>query len=259
MAAPSYRDTILTPTEPETERLFHCDDESNPVPESGHVAKGPPKYLPLRFLLLLWKSCVLLLALYGLLGLWQRMNDHSALVKQDASCSSGMSVAGKMDPAPVKQDASCSCGTSVAEAMAKGCQYDILSSAWLPPRCRDEKLSAQFDKAGPGPGGAWSYFADLNGTTLIDPSTLSQLTNTGRTYYATNTWHIVHCFYFWKKQYRAKFTGVTVEAWGDTEPHIDHCLKTFRSFAWTESMGSTIEPMLPNPPFRVKNNGKGDT
>lgn len=225
MAAPNYRDTILTTAEPETERLFHGDDESDSDPEPGDRAKSSPKYQPIRrFLVLLWKSCVCLLALYGLLGLWQVAHNRLALVKQDATCS---------------------CGTSVAEATAMGCQYDVLSSAWLPPRCRDEEISTEFDKA--GPGGAWSYFEDANGTIPIDLSALGQLTNTGRSYYATNTWHLVHCFYFWKKQYRVRFTGVTVEGWGDTEPHIDHCLKMFHSFAWTESIGSMHAPMLPNP------------
>lgn len=165
MAAPSYRDTSLTMPESETQRLFDGDDELDSAPEPGDGAKSPSKYRPLRFLIPLWKSCVFLLAICGLFGLWQRVHDYPALAEQDASCS---------------------CGTSMAEAMAMDCQYDILSSAWLPPRCRGEEVSAEFDKASPGPDGAWSYFADANGTNLIDPSTLGLLTNTRRAYYATN-------------------------------------------------------------------------
>lgn len=51
----------------------------------------------------------------------------------------------------------CSCGKSVAEAIANGCKYDLLASAWLPEQCRDDELTAEFNKAGPGPNGEWTY------------------------------------------------------------------------------------------------------
>lgn len=56
---------------------------------------------------------------------------------------------------------SCSCGESVAEAISRGCKYDLLASAWLPKQCRDDELSAEFDRSGPGLDGEWTYVSIL--------------------------------------------------------------------------------------------------
>ena len=34
---------------------------------------------------------------------------------------------------------SCDCGPSIAEALNRGCKYDSLAAAWLPPHCRDDE------------------------------------------------------------------------------------------------------------------------
>ncbi|KAH8897124.1 hypothetical protein GQ53DRAFT_742973 [Thozetella sp. PMI_491] len=54
-------------------------------------------------------------------------------------------------------DNECDCGTSVLEARSLGCLFNALASAWLPPECRDDKLTPEFNRSGPGPGGSWSY------------------------------------------------------------------------------------------------------
>ncbi|EDU43212.1 hypothetical protein L13192_04202 [Pyrenophora tritici-repentis] len=250
-AAPTYRDTILSMSEPETERLVNSDDEPDPVLEKpGHGAKSASKSRPLRFFILLCKCCVYLLALYGLLDLCRRMHDHLSPEVQRQDTTDHLALAAQQQQQEQQQDASCSCGETLASALALDCKFDVLSSAWLPPRCRDDIVTAEFEHAGPGPGGAWTYFEDENGTIPIDVSKLGELTNTGRKYHATNVWHMIHCFYFWKKQYRVRFTGVVVERWGDTEPHIDHCIGLFHKYPWKPVIGSVVEPMLPNPPFR---------
>jgi hypothetical protein len=62
------------------------------------------------------------------------------------------------------------CGNSTTEATALGCKYDTLASAWLPEPCRDDELTAEFDRA--GPGGSWKYYSDENLTTEL---TLAEL------------------------------------------------------------------------------------
>jgi hypothetical protein len=72
----------------------------------------------------------------------------------------------------------CDCGNSIEEAKAKGCRYDSLAVSWLPPLCRDDKLLDEFERAGPGPQGAWLYYADSEATkpmTLDEVASLAEL------------------------------------------------------------------------------------
>ncbi|KAF7575734.1 hypothetical protein A1F94_013744 [Pyrenophora tritici-repentis] len=170
--------------------------------------KRPSGWPPKRLIGLFSATVIIILALYGTVDLTRRT--YSAIVS-------------------TKRDNSCYCGTSVAEAISNNCIYDLLASAWLPEHCRDEGLTAEFDQAGPGPGGAWDYFADANGSVAINPTDVGYLSGAepGTQYWTTNEWHIMHCVYYWLKQYRSKDTGVVVEARYDNELHIRHCGKAF--------------------------------
>lgn len=67
---------------------------------------------------------------------------------------------------------SCYCGKSIAEAKTMGCKYDALSSAWLPPHCRDDDLTAEFLAHEDGP---WEYWADQAHTKLLTLEEVSSL------------------------------------------------------------------------------------
>ena len=129
----------------------------------------------------------------------------------------------------VSKRSSCSCGNSIEEAKSLNCKYDTLASAWLPPACRDEELTAEFDRAGPGPDGSWLYYTDLNksGTYSIDE--VAALADRPVYYYNTKEWHIAHCTYSWRKAVRARSTGVTLELRADTEGHVKHCEAMIRN------------------------------
>lgn len=86
----------------------------------------------------------LLLYTLAILGLFAIVREVNTLAASPRLGSQGRSV-------------SCSCGKSVAEALKLGCKYDLLASAWLPEQCRDDELSAEFDRSGPGPNGEWTY------------------------------------------------------------------------------------------------------
>ncbi|CRG84737.1 hypothetical protein PISL3812_01940 [Talaromyces islandicus] len=51
------------------------------------------------------------------------------------------------------------CGKSPAEALARGCHFDIVATAWLPPKCIDYELVSEFMASYP-----WQYFPSANGT-----------------------------------------------------------------------------------------------
>ncbi|PYI06678.1 hypothetical protein BO78DRAFT_294227, partial [Aspergillus sclerotiicarbonarius CBS 121057] len=118
---------------------------------------------------------------------------------------------------------SCWCGTSDQEALAMGCRYDHLAVDWLPPHCIDDELTAEFDLSGPGPDGEWPYFKHHNGTGPVGTAELDGYAEAAVDYYTTRQWHIAHCVFTWRKQFRARFTGKMVEPWNDNEEHIVHC------------------------------------
>ncbi|KAI1203433.1 hypothetical protein F5X97DRAFT_318086 [Nemania serpens] len=119
----------------------------------------------------------------------------------------------------------CLCGHTKDEALSFGCVYDSLAAAWLPRACRDDALTSKFDHAGPGPGGAWNYFLDSNGTVPLSKAEIAELGPQGGAFWTTAAWHVAHCVFYWQKYKRMGETGVIMEARFDTLPHVKHCGK----------------------------------
>lgn len=119
---------------------------------------------------------------------------------------------------------SCNCGESVAEARANGCKYDSISAAWLPPYCRDDALAEEFNHAGPGPNGEWEYYTDINKTRRLSLEEISLLADNGGFFYMTQQWHVRHCHFVWRMQFRARWTKIHVSLRDDNEHHIMHCM-----------------------------------
>ncbi len=141
---------------------------------------------------------------------------------------------------PAAPPVSCSCGgTTVAEALARGCKFTPLAIAWLPPQCLDEELADEFDRA--GPVGGWPYWADVNGTIPLTREEVGRLADTrGAVFYTSQDWHVMHCMYTWRKHYRSKWTGVTIERRSNGIDHIRHCEAIVRDRAplekiWTKA------------------------
>ena len=122
---------------------------------------------------------------------------------------------------------SCFCGHNLTEARANGCVYDSVATAWLPPACRDEENTAEFDRSGPGPDGQWTYYTDWDMTGTMTLSEIAQLPETGGAFYTTHLWHLQHCLYTFRKIWRAPTTGVTIEKRFDTDAHLKHCGQMF--------------------------------
>ncbi|OJJ42284.1 hypothetical protein ASPZODRAFT_147589 [Penicilliopsis zonata CBS 506.65] len=122
----------------------------------------------------------------------------------------------------------CQCGNSIAEAMEMGCKYDSLAAAWLPEHCRDDELTAEFERSGDGPNGSWLYYKDTHHT---EPMTVEEVAALGdqpeARFHMTGQWHKVHCLFYWRKEHRFRFNGKTVEPRSDTEAHIHHCGQIF--------------------------------
>ncbi|KAM0718422.1 hypothetical protein Q7P37_005492 [Cladosporium fusiforme] len=125
----------------------------------------------------------------------------------------------------------CWCGSTDEQAISMGCHYDHMAVDWLPESCIDRVLVSEFDASGPGADGSWPYFdvavltesggspefLPINGTEIDD------LARVGKRYFATREWHILHCMFTWRKQFRARFDASHIEPWNNNEEHIQHC------------------------------------
>ncbi|KAM3547960.1 hypothetical protein ARSEF4850_009697 [Beauveria asiatica] len=121
------------------------------------------------------------------------------------------------------------CGKSPAEALARGCRFDMLATAWLPPRCIDDELVDEFTRLG-----NWQFYTEKHGTTKhasYVPEHLGSL-SMPRAIWTTRSWHHMHCLYMWKKIGRALVRGTSSDAETVSEPHTHHCMKAMQEIVF---------------------------
>lgn len=113
------------------------------------------------------------------------------------------------------------CGKTPEEARARGCEFDMLVTAWLPPRCIDRGLVNEFLELG-----NWDFYTRWHATEknkfgTYDPDFIG---SANKTVWTTRSWHVMHCLYMFKKLNRAIVNGWTVDAETVSEPHTEHCM-----------------------------------
>jgi hypothetical protein len=190
-----------------------------------------------------WEALTLyFLAICGLGDLVYRL----AVVAREASVQHTLSVEHHSPPTVVNgtQRATpprCICGRNVTDAIARGCKYDSLAAAWLPDHCRDDELTEEFERAGPGPNGRWTYYSDANHTIEMDIEKIALMGGKPEfRFYMSRHWHVVHCIFYWRKQFRTRFNGKIVETRSDNEEHIEHCGKVILEEAWGTEAGVAL-------------------
>ncbi|MCJ1289384.1 hypothetical protein MMC34_000916 [Xylographa carneopallida] len=190
--------------ESESSSIEDVDDDT------GETAPNATRNRVRHYLSITIKGLVLLLAIWGIASLGQRLM-------------------GALNPPLDPQKRSCSCGgTTTAEAIRRGCIFTPLAIAWLPPHCIDIELSDEFDISGPGPGGSWEYWADSHRQVALNRTEMGLLADTDGVFYTTQDWHIKHCTFTWRKHYQQRVTGVTIERRSNGLDHIGHCETIFR-------------------------------
>lgn len=138
---------------------------------------------------------------------------------------------------------SCDCGANTTQALSLNCKYDSLAAAWLPPHCRDDALTAEFERSGDGPNGEWQYWADTKHTQLLTLDEVAALADQpGAKFHMSNHWHAVHCIFYWRKEHRASLSGghKIVEPRSDNEGHIKHCGDIFLKGAYGTVAGVSL-------------------
>ena len=131
------------------------------------------------------------------------------------------------------------CGTTPEEAIARGCHFDIIATAWLPPKCIDHQLIAEFEASY-----HWLYFRNPNGTDLY-PSDHDTLGSQNTTIWTTFRWHVAHCLYMWRKLNRALVQGHMTDGETITQKHTDHCSKVILQMTNPDSIATIVEIIYP--------------
>lgn len=200
---------------------------------------GPPYCSSLPSILWSWR-CALQTGVFlaCLFTIWEishlpQTNLHeSSLTDDGKSFPSGqLTWSQKFTPLP--------CGKSPTEALARGCHFDIIATAWLPPRCIDYDLIDEFTSSYP-----WQYFRHANGTDPYseDPDTLGL--QTGQIW-TTSRWHTAHCLFMWKKLNRALVKGRLTDGETVQQGHTDHCSNAILRAKDLNALGAIVEIIYP--------------
>ncbi|KAI1370366.1 hypothetical protein F4677DRAFT_364717 [Hypoxylon crocopeplum] len=145
----------------------------------------------------------------------------------------------------------CYCGPTVTDAISKGCKFDSLATSWLPAHCRDDQLTALFEKAGPGPNGEWMYHESNSSSSrlfTIDEMALmaDRADPKERDVWVTVDWHNSHCFYTLVKQARGK-TKMEYTGFPSAQAHAEHCAVVMTERKAGKRILVQIEPGLGDP------------
>ena len=108
------------------------------------------------------------------------------------------------------------CGNSSSEALSLGCNFDIISFAWLPARCFDQELMDQFLDLRD-----WKWYLDTEGQQTVDLASVAA--GQYEQLYVTQEYHMYHCTYMWRKMHRALLAGNVVDGYIGDMHHTAHC------------------------------------
>jgi hypothetical protein len=108
------------------------------------------------------------------------------------------------------------CGQSAAEARSLGCVFDTMVFGWLPQRCHDAELEADFISVLP-----WTWFRDAEATQSM--SLVEVMEGKDEHIYVPHIFHMLHCTYMWKKMHRAVLDGRVLDGYIADTHHTNHC------------------------------------
>ena len=119
------------------------------------------------------------------------------------------------------------CGHSVEEALANGCQFDMMASTWEAPGCHDAALLAEVLHEGP-----WQWYRDPANRELVPREEVAQGNFPVEPLYPDSNYHIGHCMYMWRKQHRAYMRGqaISEDLWDYN--HTVHCAQLVLREKW---------------------------
>jgi hypothetical protein len=144
------------------------------------------------------------------------------IVAFHASAGSTATLATLDVPASVKQ---LHCGQSVQEALALGCEFDMVSVAWTPKPCIDDISAAEFEKwlGSEERTHPWPFWTDKKAQTqLRGKDAISHYLEGG--VWTTGEYHIGHCAFEFRRLQRSVSGDAMVKDYMRNEGHTRHCL-----------------------------------
>lgn len=115
----------------------------------------------------------------------------------------------------------CGCGHSILEAISNGCKFDTLASAWLPEACRNDELTAEFERNGPGPNGTWTWYAEKSGGAVLTLEDVAWRAAYDGDYWVTHGYQTMRCFMLWQRESEVWASGGQME--NRALDHIKRC------------------------------------
>jgi hypothetical protein len=107
------------------------------------------------------------------------------------------------------------CGSSPAEARRLGCQFDVVSYAWLPPACYDTELVKEFLSLK-----EWVWYYNVVGKHAVPKEEVLKGELDGLI--VTREYHKFHCTYQWRKMHRGLQNRIIDTYIGEFR-HTTHC------------------------------------
>ncbi|XP_014551712.1 hypothetical protein COCVIDRAFT_20058 [Bipolaris victoriae FI3] len=131
---------------------------------------------------------------------------------------------------PPKEDKShTECGASLADFEANGCEFDVLSYAWMPTRCKDTATSDEFRSWLSDPLrhlGPWPFFTEMSEGSSLARNRIPSEEDFGNRW-EMQVWssveeHLAHCMFLFLHVSRVAF-GEAPRRAIDTYGHAEHC------------------------------------
>ena len=133
----------------------------------------------------------------------------------------------------ISQSVAETCGTSSHEAVSLGCEFDVMSFAWLPPRCFDQSLMLEFLALRD-----WQWYLDAESHQRVDMVPVSK--GSYDHLYVTQEYHMYHCTYMWRKMHRAIQNGQPLDGYIGKIEHTAHCEKMLVGSALALNLTNTL-------------------
>ena len=203
-------------------------DSDQGITEQNETFSSPKKQHFRRFLwIIVVEHFLLVVAIFALWRTYVPPStklDYQILTADNKTYPLGqLSWSQHFDPLP--------CGRNPDEARARGCHFDMLATAWLPPRCIDHELVDEFMEVG-----QWEFYTRLKGTKKYNSYEPDLLGSVNRTVWTTRRWHATHCIYMFVKLNRALVNGWAVDGESISEPHTEHCMKALKGLLFGPSL-----------------------
>lgn len=185
-----------------------------------------------------WRSSSIILLSFCIILLYKMLLPEATEL-QDVESTDGKSYPAGLI-AWSQRLAALPCGTTPTEALARGCHFDMIATAWLPLKCIDEELVSEFEALYP-----WEYFSNQNGTGKL-PREADLLGSQKGLVWTTHRWHSAHCLFMWKKLNRALLHGWSTDGESLQQRHTDHCTLAILQDEDLDAITSVVEIVYPS-------------